>query len=173
MATHSSILAWKIPWEEEPGGLQSIGSQRVRHNWNSLACAHTALQTGLTSLLEKLSPCHWVLGPDPAVILSFLTPLRSELHVSFRGLVPDFKLSQLSNGIENPNLWVIGKKINYISLGLPSVTFFFFFITAAAELPSKLYWVQVIKVAFNSLSRHSDRQPGRAPEALGCFLLPF
>ena len=31
-ATHSSILAWKIPWTEEPGGLQSIGSQRVRHN---------------------------------------------------------------------------------------------------------------------------------------------
>ena len=32
MATHSSILAWEIPWTEEPGGLQSIGSQRVRHN---------------------------------------------------------------------------------------------------------------------------------------------
>ena len=33
MATHSSILAWIIPWTEEPGGLQSMGSQRVRHNW--------------------------------------------------------------------------------------------------------------------------------------------
>ena len=32
MAAHSSVLAWKIPWTEEPGGLQSIGSQRVRHN---------------------------------------------------------------------------------------------------------------------------------------------
>ena len=31
MATHSSILAWKIPWTEEPGGLQSLGSQRVGH----------------------------------------------------------------------------------------------------------------------------------------------
>ena len=31
MATHSSILAWRIPWMEEPGGLQSMGSQRVRH----------------------------------------------------------------------------------------------------------------------------------------------
>ena len=30
--THSSILAWKIPWTEEPGGLQSRGSQRVRHD---------------------------------------------------------------------------------------------------------------------------------------------
>ena len=32
MATHSSILAWRIPWTEEPGRLQSIGSQRVRHD---------------------------------------------------------------------------------------------------------------------------------------------
>ena len=33
MATHSSILAWRIPWTEEPGGLQSLGSQRVGHGW--------------------------------------------------------------------------------------------------------------------------------------------
>ena len=32
MAAHSSVLAWKIPWMEEPGGLQSMGSHRVRHN---------------------------------------------------------------------------------------------------------------------------------------------
>ena len=32
MATHSSILAWRIPWTEEPGGLQFLGSQRVRHD---------------------------------------------------------------------------------------------------------------------------------------------
>ena len=32
MATHSSILGWKIPWTEEPGGLQSMGSQRVGHD---------------------------------------------------------------------------------------------------------------------------------------------
>ena len=36
MATHSSILARKIPWIEEPGGLQSIGSQRVRHAHNTV-----------------------------------------------------------------------------------------------------------------------------------------
>ena len=37
MATYSSILAWRIPWTEEPGGLQFMGSQRVRHDW----MAHT------------------------------------------------------------------------------------------------------------------------------------
>ena len=32
IATHSSLLAWKIPWSEEPGRLQSMGSQRIRHD---------------------------------------------------------------------------------------------------------------------------------------------
>ena len=32
MATHSSILAWRMPWTKEPGGLQPMGSQRVRHD---------------------------------------------------------------------------------------------------------------------------------------------
>ena len=36
-ATHSSILVWRIPWKEEPCGLQSIESQRVGHNWSDLA----------------------------------------------------------------------------------------------------------------------------------------
>ena len=37
MATHSSILAWRIPWTKQPGGLQSMGSQRVWHAWSDLA----------------------------------------------------------------------------------------------------------------------------------------
>ena len=40
MATHSSILAWSIPWTEKPWGLQSTVSQRVRHTWSDLACMH-------------------------------------------------------------------------------------------------------------------------------------
>ena len=36
MAAHSSILAWRIPWTEEPGGLQSMGLQRVRHDWATI-----------------------------------------------------------------------------------------------------------------------------------------
>ena len=38
MATHSNTLAWKIPWTEEPGRLQSMGSQRVGHNWATSLC---------------------------------------------------------------------------------------------------------------------------------------
>ena len=39
MATHSSVLAWRIPGMEEPGGLLSVGSQRVGHDWSDLAAA--------------------------------------------------------------------------------------------------------------------------------------
>ena len=40
MATHSSVLAWRIPGTREPGGLQSMGLYRVRQNWSNLAYAH-------------------------------------------------------------------------------------------------------------------------------------
>ena len=40
IATHSSILAWRMLWTEEPGGQQSVGSQRVRHKWSNLARMH-------------------------------------------------------------------------------------------------------------------------------------
>ena len=42
MATHSSVLAWRIPGTGEPGGLQSMGSHRVRHDWSDLAAAAVA-----------------------------------------------------------------------------------------------------------------------------------
>ena len=44
-ATYSSILAWRIPWTEEPGGLWSIGSQRVRHDWSNFRNKQTNKQT--------------------------------------------------------------------------------------------------------------------------------
>ena len=54
MATHSSILAWRIPWTEEPGGLQSMGSQRVRYNWamnHSCKVHNTTLQYTYTTVM--------------------------------------------------------------------------------------------------------------------------
>ena len=44
MATHSSVLAWRLPGTEEPGGLPSMGSHRVGHDWSNLAAAATALK---------------------------------------------------------------------------------------------------------------------------------
>ena len=44
MAPHSSTLAWKIPWMEEPGGLQSMGSLRVGHDWETFTFHFHALE---------------------------------------------------------------------------------------------------------------------------------
>ena len=41
MTTYSNILAWRISWTEEPGSLQSIGLQRIRHDWSDLACTYS------------------------------------------------------------------------------------------------------------------------------------
>ena len=63
MTTHSTILAWEIPWTEEPGGLQSMGSQRFRHD----------LVTENTQYLEETKH-----APDSS---SFFSPLKPEaLH---------------------------------------------------------------------------------------------
>ena len=43
IATHSSVLAWRIPWTAGPGGLPSMGSHRVRHDWSDLAVAAAAV----------------------------------------------------------------------------------------------------------------------------------
>ena len=53
MATHSSILAWKIPWTEEPGGLQSLGLQRVGHDW-ATSLSQTLMCIGVTGDLLKM-----------------------------------------------------------------------------------------------------------------------
>ena len=81
MATHSNTLAWRIPGTEEPGGLPSMGSHRVRHDWSDLAAAATFITWNWwhllpfipwnNSLKEKrktnisrwntmsLTKCHW------------------------------------------------------------------------------------------------------------------
>ena len=47
MATYSRILAWEIPWTEETGRLQSMGSQRVRHDWAPVHDEHDITTTGV------------------------------------------------------------------------------------------------------------------------------
>ena len=59
MVTHSSILAWRVPWTEEPGRLQSTGSQKVGHNWaTSLQSLWRCLRSsGLHIMLRGLIEC--------------------------------------------------------------------------------------------------------------------
>ena len=83
MATHSSILAWRIPWTQEPGRLQSMGSQRVRHDLATIThslsdkdipdlstATHVPRDTGIQKYWGQLlpgppTPCHILEGLGP------------------------------------------------------------------------------------------------------------
>ena len=77
MATHSSSLAWRIPWTEEPGRLQSMRSHRVRHNWCDLAaaarplsqCCHPNISSSVatSSLLPLIIPSIRVFSNESAL----------------------------------------------------------------------------------------------------------
>ena len=64
MAIHSSILAWRIPWTEEPGGLRSIGSQRIGHDWTHIHTPSLLLTmcrlVSETEAFSQLSGFAWV-----------------------------------------------------------------------------------------------------------------
>ena len=53
MATHSSILAWRIPGMGEPGGLPPVGSHRVGHNWSNLAAAAGGTKVNIVKGIAK------------------------------------------------------------------------------------------------------------------------
>ena len=74
MATHSSILAWKISGTEEPGRLQSTGLQRVRHSW---ATAHAHISMHLIWLAHRMPPTH---------VTILITEYGSLLNKSILGL---------------------------------------------------------------------------------------
>ena len=54
MATHSGILAWEIPWTEEPGRLQPMGAERVRHDWTHTQHTEEQLYTNKWDNLEDM-----------------------------------------------------------------------------------------------------------------------
>ena len=62
MATHFSLLAWRIPWTEEPGGQQSIGLQRVGHDWSEFTCTHILVLNRGRYLWMHFTLCAFVLS---------------------------------------------------------------------------------------------------------------
>ena len=66
MSIHSSILAWRIPWTEEPGGLQSMGLQRVGHDW---VTEHTH---SIAICLPKAVPVQIIVYETPCEALTVL-----------------------------------------------------------------------------------------------------
>ena len=64
MATHSSVLAWRLPGTGEPGGLPCMGSHRVRHDWSDLAAAAAAAAWGILELLCRIQAPSSLQPPD-------------------------------------------------------------------------------------------------------------
>ena len=92
MATDSSVLAWEIPWTKEPGGLQSLGCQRVRYDW-ATECAHTHTHTPVRDEVcwrwrkaTWMMECRWPLK-DPKgkeMCLRLEPPARSTVQLTPR-----------------------------------------------------------------------------------------
>ena len=78
MATHSSILAWRIPWTEGPGRLWSIGSQRVGYDRSYLARVHAVLVKNVEySRCICVSGCNYLHSQKQPSALFALEPLKS------------------------------------------------------------------------------------------------
>ena len=65
MAPHSRTLAWEIPWTEEPGGLPSMGSHRVGHDWRDLAAAAVTKGLFLKACAEFKETSKYSMGLVP------------------------------------------------------------------------------------------------------------
>ena len=90
MATYSNIVAWKVPWTEEPGRLQSTASHRVGHDWSDLACKCVLLQMFVCLFvfffnLQKIHPFHIFNIGEPWGMWDLSSPTRNgTLHWKHR-----------------------------------------------------------------------------------------
>ena len=107
MATHSSVLAWRIPGMAEPGGLPSVGSHRVGHDWSDLAACYNFLDQKLHVTLgrvgERFRQLSWFLGQE---------------HVLMSVQWSPFSFSVVPSGgcLEGPGSWTL------VSSLLPSLS---------------------------------------------------
>ena len=85
MATCSSILTWKLPWTEEPGGLQYMGSQRIRCDW---ATEHTHAHTS-DQVSQPTKPCG---DPDDALCLLQVREFKGQHFILEEAITGDFAL---------------------------------------------------------------------------------
>ena len=90
MATHSNILAWEIPWTKEPGGLQSMGSQRIGHDW-ATDHAHEVWLPLASELQRITSYLQW-----------WIPLLRAPCVVRDRPIFPEWINELMNNGSSYP-----------------------------------------------------------------------
>ena len=97
---HSSTLAWKIPWTEEPGGLQSMGSQRVRHDWAINTFTFILVPWGALNMFLWLFLESWWVDGDTWLVSSLLARwLHGEYNTDL--IVPIQEASNVCSTLSN------------------------------------------------------------------------
>ena len=92
MAIHSSTIAWKIPWTDEPGRIQSMGSQRVRHDWATSLSLSNICSVQFSFVTQS---CPTLCDPWIAACqasLSIINSRRSLRHTSIKSVMPSSHL---------------------------------------------------------------------------------
>ena len=133
MATHSSILAWRIPWTEEPGGLQSVGLQRVGHDW-ATKHKHTDV---LTDHLVRNKEIGQIIGHSTTSVLEELHDQQRKKELSLNSFSP---LSNFSNLIFMLYIILI---INIITASTISHYVLTIYLTAE-NVVSGIFWTTVM-----------------------------
>ena len=101
IATHSGILAWRIPWTEEPGGLQSMGLQRAEHDW--VASTFTLGFPGPQKVKNQPAMCEtqvWSLGRED--------PLEKEMATHSSILAWEIPWTEKPSGLQSMGLQRVG-----------------------------------------------------------------
>ena len=102
MATHSSIPAWRIPWTEKPGGLQSMGSQRVEHNWAASTQTHTERPAQNLAndmyLTNTIYTRFFIYSWAPYILHSDLRRRNKDSTQKFKALIETKRVSRSSRG---------------------------------------------------------------------------
>ena len=126
MAPHSSTLAWKIPWTEEPGGLQSKGSVRVRHDWETSLSLFTFM--------------HWRRKWQP-------TPMFLPGESQGQGSLVGCRLWGHTESDTTERLSSSSRSISHLT----TVLIFFFSVAELLRFGITLGWKLVLKINHNSL----------------------
>ena len=152
MATHSSILAWRIPWTEEPGSLQSRASQRVKHNWvTNIPSQHTEMHFTATNLLLTLSWVYLSKSLAPIVLCFEMHPCWANVYGEVKRGGPEVLLHKQKK-INEISKWLF----HYLLQNLGQVTKISIFsnrsVVFILRLFPKLTWYNIHKI----LSTASD-----------------
>ena len=143
---HSSILAWRIPWTEESHGLQSMGPQKVRHDWSTNTHTHTHTHTHGCQLIRHPSQCISLFDlVFSCSIVSFCDPTNCTTNASLSFTISPSWLKLMSVELVMPsNHLIICYPFLLLPSIFPSIRVFSKESTVFGRCPWKRIWLQLL-----------------------------